>query len=101
MGIHIHFSLNRPSRGRAERPAPAAPKDIPALLAAMTPLEKLRLCAGADFWHSRAVERLGVPAFRMADGPHGLRIQEGDAGVHDSLPATCFPAAVTAAAAKL
>ena len=99
MGIHIHFSLNRPSRGRAERPAPAAPKDIPALLAAMTPLEKLRLCAGADFWHSRAVERLGVPAFRMADGPHGLRIQEGDAGVHDSLPATCFPAAVTAAAA--
>ena len=49
MGIHIHFSLNRPSRGRAERPAPAAPKDIPALLAAMTPLEKLRLCAGADF----------------------------------------------------
>ena len=40
MGIHIHFSLNRPSRGRAERPAPAAPKDIPALLAAMTPKKK-------------------------------------------------------------
>ena len=43
MGIHIHFSLNRPSRGRAERPAPAAPKDIPALLAAMTPLESVIL----------------------------------------------------------
>ena len=25
----------------------------------MTPLAKLRLCAGADFWHSRAVERRG------------------------------------------
>lgn len=77
------------------------PNDIPALLAAMTLEEKIHLCTGADFWRSRSLPRLGVPAFRMADGPHGLRLQtgEGDAGVHDSLPATCFPAAVTAGAA--
>ncbi|MGN0185230.1 MAG: glycoside hydrolase family 3 C-terminal domain-containing protein, partial [Aristaeellaceae bacterium] len=38
----------------------------------------------------------------MADGPHGLRCQAGKAdmvGVNNSLPATCFPAAVTAGAA--
>lgn len=37
----------------------------------------------------------------MCDGPHGLRCQKGVAdimGINDSLPATCFPTAVTAGA---
>ena len=42
----------------------------------MTLEEKASLCGGADFWHTKAVERLGIPRFMMSDGPHGLRKQE-------------------------
>jgi beta-glucosidase len=66
------------------------------LLAAMTLEEKASLCLGSDFWHTRAIERLGVPAVMVADGPHGLRKQPG-AGDHVAIsgsnPATCFPTA--------
>ncbi|MGI5128804.1 glycoside hydrolase family 3 C-terminal domain-containing protein [Pseudonocardia sp. CA-107938] len=71
--------------------------DVPALLAQMTLQEKASLCSGSDFWHTRAVERLGVPAVMLTDGPHGLRKQAGAAdhlGLNDSVPATCFPPAV-------
>ncbi|MDE7172220.1 MAG: beta-glucosidase [Oscillospiraceae bacterium] len=68
----------------------------------MTLEDKISLCTGADFWHSKAMEQYGIPAFMMSDGPHGLRCQSGEAdmiGINDSLPATCFPTAVTAGAA--
>jgi len=76
--------------------------NIQSTIAKMTLEDKISLCTGADFWHSKAMERYGIPAFMMADGPHGLRCQSGEAdmiGVNESLPATCFPAAVTAGAA--
>ena len=75
--------------------------DIKALIAQMTLEEKAGLCSGADFWHTKAVERLGVPASMVSDGPHGLRKQEekGDhLGVNDSIKAVCFPAASATAA---
>lgn len=62
--------------------------------------ELLRLCEGADCWHTRAVPELGLHSLRMADGPHGLRRQEraGDMlGMNASKPATCFPTAVLTA----
>lgn len=67
----------------------------------MTLQEKIDFCTGADFWHTKALPKLGVHAIMMCDGPHGLRCQKGRAdmvGVNKSLPATCFPAAVTAGA---
>ena len=75
--------------------------DIPAIISSMSLPDKVQLCTGADFWHTRAMPRYGIPAFLMADGPHGLRCQENSNGsaVHSSRPATCFPAAVTAGAA--
>lgn len=76
--------------------------NIPEIIAKMTLEDKISLCTGADFWHSKAMEQYGIPAFTMSDGPHGLRCQAGDAdmiGINDSLPATCFPPAVTAGAA--
>ena len=35
--------------------------------------EKAKLCSGADSWHTKGIERLGVPSVMMTDGPHGLR----------------------------
>lgn len=63
--------------------------------------QKIRLCTGGDFWHTRAYPKQGIPAVKVADGPHGVRCQAGKGdmlGIHASLPATCFPTAVTAAA---
>ena len=75
-------------------------RDIRALIAQMTLEEKAGLCSGRDFWNTKGVERLGIPSVMMTDGPHGLRKQQGEAdhvGLHDSVPATCFPSGVTLA----
>ena len=72
------------------------PLKASSLLAQLTLEEKASLCLGADFWHTAPVERLGIPAIMVSDGPHGLRKQpeQGDhVGISDSVPATCFPTA--------
>ena len=71
------------------------------LVSRMTLEEKAGLCSGADFWHTKAVERLGIPRSMVSDGPHGLRKQDetGDhLGINDSIKAVCFPAASATAA---
>ena len=71
------------------------------ILSKMTLEEKISLCNGADFWHSKAMEQYGIPAITMSDGPHGVRCQKNGAdmlGVNESEPATCFPTAVTSGA---
>ena len=70
-------------------------ESIIALIAKMTLEEKAGLCSGMDFWHTKGVERLGIPSAMLSDGPHGLRKQEegGDhLGINDSIQAVCFPA---------
>ncbi len=70
--------------------------DIQKLLSELTLEEKAGLCSGADFWHTKAVERLDLPNVMVSDGPHGLRKQanNGDhVGLLDSVKAVCFPAA--------
>ena len=65
------------------------------LIGQMTLEEKAGLCSGADFWHTKRLERLGIPAVMVSDGPHGLRKQDDKAdhlGVNDSIKAVCFPA---------
>ena len=71
---------------------------ISELLAGMTLEEKAGLCSGADFWHTKAVGRLGVPAMMVSDGPHGLRTQKEGGDVNDSITAVCYPAGCAAAA---
>ena len=70
--------------------------DIENILQQMTLEEKASLCAGSDSWHTQPIERLGIPAIMMADGPHGLRkeVSEGTNDIlRNSYPATCFPTA--------
>jgi beta-glucosidase len=43
------------------------------LVAALTLDEKAALTAGVDMWHTAAVERLGIPSWKMTDGPNGAR----------------------------
>ncbi|WP_066187846.1 glycoside hydrolase family 3 C-terminal domain-containing protein [Gracilibacillus timonensis] len=62
----------------------------------MTLEEKASLCSGFDFWHLQEIERLGIPSVMVTDGPHGLRKQAQGSdhlGLHNSVPATCFPSA--------
>ena len=74
--------------------------DIEKLISEMTLEEKASLLSGEDFWHTKAVERLGIPAVMVSDGPHGLRKQDqtqDNLGVNDSIKAVCFPPACATA----
>jgi len=76
--------------------------DIDALLSELTMEEKASLTSGSSFWYTAPVERLGIPAIMVSDGPHGLRAQPGagdHVGLGGSLPATCFPTASAIASA--
>ncbi len=76
--------------------AGSEPIDVQAVLAELTLEEKASLCLGSDFWHTAAVERLGIAKIMVSDGPHGLRAQLDEAdhvGLAGSVPATCFPTA--------
>ena len=63
--------------------------------------EQVSLLAGADFWHTVAIERAGIPAMRVSDGPAGARgtlFEGGPASVNipcgTSLAATWDPSLV-------
>ena len=73
--------------------------NIPELVAQLTLEEKAGLCSGADFWHTKTVERLGIPTLMVSDGPHGLRTQDPERDdPNHSRKAVCFPAGCSAAA---
>ena len=75
---------------------------MPEITAATLPDGELAdLSTGADYWTTRACPAIGLTTIRLADGPHGLRVQDDNnadhLGLERSLPATCFPPAVTLA----
>ncbi len=75
--------------------------EIEKILSGLSLEEKISFCTGANFWQTKTLPNFGVPAMMMSDGPHGLRCQKGETdmvGINNSLPATCFPTAVTAGA---
>ena len=55
----------------------------------MTLEEKIDYIAGYERWYIRAIDRLGLPAVRMADGPQGVR---------NNTKSTLYPSGIAAAA---
>ena len=52
--------------------------------------EKIALCSGQDFWHTKSMPDYGIESITMADGPHGLRKQIDTSdmlGINRSIPA--------------
>ena len=74
--------------------------DAQALIAKMDLDVRASLLSGSSFWHLQDVTEHGLPKTMVSDGPHGLRKQSAHAdhlGMQSSVPATCFPTAVTLA----
>ena len=69
-------------------------RDLEDLLRQMTLQEKVSMLAGANMWQTVAVERLGIPAIKVTDGPNGAR---GGGGFTDGVRAACFPAGIALA----
>lgn len=63
--------------------------------------DKIAICSGKDFWHTKDFEEYRIPSVMMTDGPHGLRKQNDVVdmlGLNNSVATTCFPTAVTSGA---
>lgn len=76
-------------------------EEIRDLVAEMLPEEKAALCSGADDWNTVAIDRLGIEACRVSDGPHGLRMPETDPEKipdNHNMQAVSFPAECLSAA---
>lgn len=62
--------------------------------------DKTTLLSGRNLWSTEDAAHAGIPSLVLSDGPHGVRLQAGEAdhlGIHNSEPATCFPPAVALA----
>lgn len=60
-----------------------------AIVSQMTLEEKIAYIGGYESWYIRPVERLGLPAIKMVDGPQGVR---------NNTQSTLYPSGVAAAA---
>ena len=66
-------------------------KSLDDILDSMTLEEQVSLLSGADFWTTPSVDRLGIPAIKVTDGPNGAR---GDGPLIGGIKAACFPAGI-------
>ena len=74
------------------------------LLKRMTLEEKATMLSGSGWMESAPIERLGIPAIKMADGPMGVRSWAGSSAITSAgnstlkVETTAFPAGVAMAA---
>jgi beta-glucosidase len=76
-------------RGMNSLPAQGGSPVLDEVLHSLSVEEKAALTAGADFWSLPAIERVGIGALVMTDGPNGARgpVLPGQAAA----PTTCVP----------
>ncbi len=74
------------------------------LLKRMTLEEKATMLSGSGWMESAPIERLGIPAIKMADGPMGVRSWAGSSAITNStanpvkVETTAFPSGIAMAA---
>lgn len=67
---------------------------IDSLLDQMTTAEMASLLAGESFWRTAGIDRLGIPAIKVTDGPNGARGEAFSGGMRSA----SFPVAIALAA---
>lgn len=74
--------------------------EIQQMVSQLSTEEKISLTSGEGNWNTREVKGKDIPVVRMQDGPHGLRLQEGNGNDINGggEPTVCFPAACLSAA---
>jgi len=101
------WSLAQPQKEEAvppyKDPKLAVEARVTDLLKRMTLEEKVAMLAGSGWMESQPVERLGIPAIKMADGPMGVRAWFGGSAVTNAattpkITSTAFPAGLAMAA---
>lgn len=67
--------------------------EVERLLDAATDEELVGLTAGHNFWHTKSIARLGIPAMRVTDGPVGARGSRMDGPASINVPCSTLLAA--------
>jgi beta-glucosidase len=89
LAVFLFFGFGLAVRAQQKPSHTEIDKRVEALLGKLTLEEKITLIGGIDDFYTRPIPRLGIPSFRMSDGPMG---------VHDYGPTTAYPAGILLAA---
>ena len=66
-------------------------KTADVLIDLLTLEEQVSILAGADYWSTPAIDRLGIAKLRVTDGPNGAR---GSGSIIGGVTAACFPVGI-------
>jgi beta-glucosidase len=93
-----------PADAPYKNPSTPVERRVQDLLSRMTVEEKATMLSGSGWMESAPIDRLGIPAIKMADGPLGVRSWGGSSAVTNAAKgptqvlATSFPSGVAMAA---
>ncbi|HEX8813454.1 MAG TPA: glycoside hydrolase family 3 protein, partial [Terracidiphilus sp.] len=93
-----------PADAPYKNPATPVEQRVSDLLGRMTLEEKVSMLAGSGWMESMPIERLGIPAIKMADGPLGVRSWAGSSAITNAqnnpvkVESTAFPSGIAMAA---